>query len=256
MQKISKSIENVTEKEAEVDGHLRLRRLKGNGIIMKRMKRGFRLCAICLASACVLMGCNHNKDSSEPQQAIESSNAASETTTTTVPASKPVLTTTTATTTTTTATTTSTTAATTTIVTTTEAVTTTTVSSATGNQTEITTQATTLTTATASSDAGNVRSKYLGIWNCTTVVLDGVEYPLADLEAQLGMPLFFRITVSADGTLSVRSSVSAEAETGIWSEENGNAVFTVDGQSITANLLNDQLVLTEMENQMYFVKAT
>lgn len=220
---------------------------------MKRTKQGFRLCAICLAAACILMGCNRNQDSSKPQQSIESSIITSETTatTTTATTTKPVVTTTT----TTTAAATSATTITTTTVVTTEAVATTTAASTTANQTASTTHATALTTTTSSSDSGNAQ-KYVGIWNCTVVVLDGVTYSVADLEAQLGMALFFQITVSAEGTLFVRSSASAEPMTGIWSEQNGNAVFTVDGQSIAASIVNEQLVLNDLTNQLYFVKET
>ena len=220
---------------------------------MKRTKQGFRLCAICLAAACILMGCNRNQDSSKPQQSIESSIITSETTatTTTATTTKPVVTTTT----TTTAAATSATTITTTTVVTTEAVTTTTAASTTANQTASTTHATALTTTTSFSDSGNAQ-KYVGIWNCTVVVLDGVTYSVADLEAQLGMALFFQITVSAEGTLFVRSSASAEPMTGIWSEQNGNAVFTVDGQSIAASVVNEQLVLNDLTNQLYFVKET
>lgn len=220
---------------------------------MKRTKQGFRLCAICLAAACILMGCNRNQDSSKPQQSIESSIITSETTatTTTATTTKPVVTTTT----TTTAAATSATTITTTTVVTTEAVTTTTAASTTANQTASTTHATALTTTTSSSDSGNAQ-KYVGVWNCTVVVLDGVTYSVADLEAQLGMALFFQITVSAEGTLFVRSSASAEPMTGIWSEQNGNAVFTVDGQSIAASVVNEQLVLNDLTNQLYFVKET
>lgn len=220
---------------------------------MKRTKQGFRLCAICLAAACILMGCNRNQDSSKPQQSIESSIITSETTatTTTATTTKPVVTTTT----TTTAAATSATTITTTTVVTTEAVTTTTAASTTANQTASTTHATALTTTTSSSDSGNAQ-KYVGVWNCTVVVLDGVTYSVADLEAQLGMALFFQITVSAEGTLFVRSSASAEPMTGIWSEQNGDAVFTVDGQSIAASVVNEQLVLNDLTNQLYFVKET
>lgn len=220
---------------------------------MKRTKQGFRLCAICLAAACILMGCNRNQDSSKPQQSIESSIITSEptATTTTATTTKPVVTTTI----TTTAAATSATTITTTTVVTTEAVTTTTAASTTANQTASTTHATALTTTTSSSDSGNAQ-KYVGVWNCTVVVLDGVTYSVADLEAQLGMALFFQITVSAEGTLFVRSSASAEPMTGIWSEQNGNAVFTVDGQSIAASVVNEQLVLNDLTNQLYFVKET
>ncbi len=93
-------------------------------------------------------------------------------------------------------------------------------------------------------------SEFVGEWQSVAIEEDGKKYESEYMNNFIkGM---MQLEVKKDSTLIVKDmDFSAE---GTWSEKDGVATFTVDGDSINGKIINKQLVLDESGFKIFFDK--